>query len=357
MNKKIVYMLGAGASYHALPIVSNLYDRFEIFCNHILDYNQANNTPNFYKLKTEIPNLLTNISAHYTIDTYARKVYLKNPIVHTNPEYIQILNFLSAYFLYEQLKIDVNERSNWYLKNLYEPNKGESNTRDKSLLNELDYRYDSFFATILNNTSDGKLVIPSNFSIISWNYDFQVEKAFMNFSGDSLETTLDKFKVVGINHQVIDDDKKTFLTKLNGTAAFAKKGKYTNLFEFKKHSLNKDTIEIISKILSDERTEYDTGMRFAWEKNDLSKSAVLYAQRKISEAEIIVIIGYSFPYFNRKIDRLLFERVGTLGPLPKIYIQCAESDIKSVMNRFKGINGTIAIPFVELDQFLIPNEL
>ena len=34
--------------------------------------------------------------------------------------------------------------------------------------------------------------------------------------------------------------------------------------------------------------------------------------------KVIVIIGYSFPYFNREIDKLLFK---DLGGIDKIYIQ------------------------------------
>ena len=358
MTKNIVYMLGAGASFHALPIVSNLNSRFKIFCDHILDYNQKYSEARFVYLKREIAILLEKISSHYTIDTYARKLYLKNPAVDTNSDYIQILKFLSAYFLYEQLTIDINSECNRYLKNLYEPVKGTTKIADQSLLNELDYRYDSFFATILENSEEGELVIPKNFSILSWNYDFQVEKAYMNFSGNSLDDTLNQFKVDGINHKLGGEPKKTFLTKLNGTAAFVKDGKYTNLFDFKTHTLNEESLDILSKILSSPRSEFDTGMRFAWQDDEFSKRAIKQSQIRIRDADIVVIIGYSFPYFNRSIDRLLFKEAGTLIRLPKVYIQGCENDVKSVINRFKGIRSDInAIPFVELDQFLIPNEL
>ncbi len=350
-------MLGAGASYHALPIHSNLKSRLEIFNKHILAFSQIYLSNNFSRLKKHLSILQDNISTHYTVDTYAKKLFLKNPNVKTNDEYILLLNYLSAYFLYEQLSIDVNLPCNQYLRDLYNLPYNLENQIDKSLLKELDYRYDSFFATILENNEEGELIIPENFSIISWNYDFQVEKAFMNFSGDSLENTLNLFKVDGINYHFQQDDKKSFLTKLNGTAAFAKDGKYTNLFDFKNHILDEDSLQIISKILIAERNEYDTGMRFAWEKNEISKVAFQNAQFKIIEADIIVIIGYSFPYFNREIDRQLFEHSGRNKGYPKVYIQCAETEIKSVINRFKGIKNIIPIPFVELDQFLIPNEL
>ena len=225
-------------------------------------------------------------------------------------------------------------------------------------MNELDYRYDSFFATILQLDTDEKLIIPPNFNLVSWNYDFQVEKAFMNFTEETLSETLNRLNVLGTIHKKVEtlDGSASFLTKLNGTAAFAKDNSFTTLFDFHQHTLNKESLDVIINILTEKRDSVDTGMRFAWNRNELSKDAVQKAHIKFIEANIIVILGYSFPYFNGEIDRQLFQGVGH-GSVPKIYIQCHKDDTASVVNRFKGVCDVHPIQFTELDQFLIPNEL
>ena len=38
----------------------------------------------------------------------------------------------------------------------------------------------------------------------------------------------------------------------------------------------------------------------------------------VKDAQIMVVIGYSFPFFNRPIDRLIFRK---MDKLEKIYIQ------------------------------------
>lgn len=56
---------------------------------------------------------------------------------------------------------------------------------------------------------------------------------------------------------------------------------------------------------------------FAWEKEYfVEKSKILF--NNISDTEILIIIGYTFPFFNREIDRMIFEKMPNLK---QIYIQ------------------------------------
>ena len=70
--------------------------------------------PLFYKTGTypqitaDISLLLTEIANHYKVDTYARKLFLKTPYLATNQEYNRLIKYLTAYFLYEQLFIDID---------------------------------------------------------------------------------------------------------------------------------------------------------------------------------------------------------------------------------------------------------
>lgn len=55
---------------------------------------------------------------------------------------------------------------------------------------------------------------------------------------------------------------------------------------------------------------------FSWEKmNDQYLTRIADC---VADARVLVIIGYSFPFFNREVDRQLFER---MPMLEKIYIQ------------------------------------
>ncbi|MES2656611.1 MAG: hypothetical protein V4620_13535 [Bacteroidota bacterium] len=78
MNKppKITYLLGAGASYNALPIVNELVN----VAQGMLSYLHQTKTLNPYKQFefTKTHALIDEVAKHHSIDTLARKIWLKN---------------------------------------------------------------------------------------------------------------------------------------------------------------------------------------------------------------------------------------------------------------------------------------
>ncbi|HMX79882.1 MAG TPA: hypothetical protein PLN49_11905 [Ferruginibacter sp.] len=361
MSTNITYLFGAGASYYALPLVKNFKGRFQIFCDHLNDYLKIRiNEIEFSDLVYKQKQLIKNIESHYTIDTYAKKLFLKNPLLHTNPEYRTLTNYLSAYFLYEQLKINPELDCNQYLVNqLNNPyNNNEDSAKDiEKIFQDFDYRYDSFFASILTHSND-ELIIPNNINLISWNYDFQIEKAYMNFSECNLTYAIERLNVIGTPQETFDRPlTSSHLIKLNGSAGFLSNGKFSELFDFRTHKVDNTFFERCKEILLSTRTLVGNAIRFSWEGDSFASKAIEMAQQKITNSRIVVVIGYSFPYFNREIDRMLFR--GATGKNDfKVYIQGPQEDINSVIERFKGVAPFVkAIPFTETDQFLIPNEL
>lgn len=357
MGKKVVYLLGAGASANALPVVSNLNFSLKMFIEHLIWFDATfNKSTNIGFLNKEIKDILNRVSTHYTIDTYAKKIYLKNPQVHTNKEYNLLLKILASFFSYEQFKI--LDQFDWNKPILGQKN----NTKEKyakyykTVISDIDYRYDSFFASILKNDSNGNISIPEEIKIISWNYDLQVEKGFMNFSDQSLMETFQVFNTRGLfkgNHFV--GQKSSFLTKLNGTAIFHNECESLNTFEKSEDILKEsDLLEIVNRICESRNTA-NTALRFSWECNSEIDETIAYSNNIIRESDIIVIIGYSFPYFNRSVDKKLFNFPGINSK--KIYIQATKEDINSIIYRFKGVCDNNPEPYTELDQFLIPNEL
>jgi hypothetical protein len=84
----------------------------------------------------------------------------------------------------------------------------------------------------------------------------------------------------------------------------------------------------------------------------------------VGEAETLVVIGYTFPFFNRETDRRVFEQMPNLS---QIYIQDPNADniIKNIIpvmsdhqketNKLRIGNGIETI--TNVDQFFLPPEL
>ena len=104
---------------------------------------------------------------HYTVDTYARKLWLQNKKIKLKT----LKEFLCLFFAFEQ-----SSRSD-KLPNIYDK-QSEYGVNETHIHTPLDYRYDVFMATLL----DRDMLLPENISIISWNYDYQLELAYMNLS-------------------------------------------------------------------------------------------------------------------------------------------------------------------------------
>lgn len=83
-------------------------------------------------------------AAHATIDTFAKKLYLKKD----ENNFIKLKHLLSIYFILEQF------------------------------INKPDNRYDTFLANILTS----ELKIPQDITILTWNYDSQFEITFNEYT-------------------------------------------------------------------------------------------------------------------------------------------------------------------------------
>jgi len=102
---------------------------------------------------------------------------------------------------------------------------------------------------------------------------------------------------------------------------------------------------------------------FAWER--FSKNFLQYQemQRVFDEAEriatntkIFIIVGYSFPFFNRDIDKKLLSK----KTFDKIYVQDTNSEnlIDIIKNSFTpSVDEKNIIPVKNVDQFFLPPEL
>lgn len=284
--KNVTYLLGAGASRSALPLVAEIPTRLKQFRDYI-DFERANNTAAYVTMFAldlpldqkgveeqflkQVEFVLGKLANNYTVDEYAKQLYEKE----TWDEYRMLKAILVTFFIYEQ----------W---------------------TETDPRYEQFISSV----SIGQKKFPENLNILSWNYDFQFEKAYKNFTNtDLLEERLE---------DVIDFIP---LYKLNGTAGFIDqdtKRRFFHNYQSQSQYKMKYLLSIYCTIIAG---NYVTSLlSFSWEApTNLETEDILQsAEDSIAYSEALVVIGYSFPYFNMEVDCRMFK---AMNQLKKIYIQ------------------------------------
>lgn len=302
---KITYLLGAGASAHSLPTVAGFPKAIEYVGSLVKKHE---------KLPWEVQQMFLDKLSwlhvesqnHASVDTFARKLYLTRQIQKLN----ELKALLDCFFVIYQL-----------IKNL-------------------DPRYDAFFAAILAGGGDTDIRLPENLNIISWNYDFQLELAAYNFYKTNdlnhLEKTLSMFPN---SRNTFNANLKGFnIVKLNGTSGglissthFIRK-QFLHLLKNEHESKISESIKNYYDTISDEN--YNSSILFAWEKNEISNRSRQIALDIAHETEILVVIGYSFPTFNREIDK---EVLNSMQSLRKIIIQSPSETIDGVALRLKSL--------------------
>ncbi|ULC59598.1 hypothetical protein MBM09_01155 [Flaviramulus sp. BrNp1-15] len=355
MAKNITYLLGAGASYNALPIVkdipnalndfseefnpsilnnshpnSSIIYKDNIINNYLSQHEELkNNSEYILKFHNDIVWLKKESEKHTSIDTFAKKLHLKED--YENLKRLKII--LSCFFLYLQTK-------------------------------KFDNRYDSFFASILDNLSE----LPGNLKILSWNYDSQLEIAFNRFSNSTIENTRKVLNVFSKGQKTNLNPAKPnefCVFKVNGTtnATNNKNEIYDILLDFdsKELSLAEDLLELYSTKANYKL--YNPNMSFAWENFNQELQFYSNLRESIEKTDILIVIGYSLPFFNRKIDRFILD---SMDNLKKIYVQdpkYAEGIIEKIKElipshniKFQNRDKIEFKPLSFTDQFFIPIE-
>ncbi len=271
--------------------------------------------------------LINESKKHFSIDTFAKKLFLNN-----KPNELAKLKSILSCFIIGQQEIE-----------------------------RLDYRYDLFFASILNKENN-EIILPDNIRILTWNYDTQFEKSFANFYSN-LITQEQYFKLQSIpisrDYKIEINCNKFSIIHLNGICEVYDDNKYLD-----RYSLNYRNVEvssIVTEILylysfyNQKRTKITPHINYAWEDNIYKK--IIYPQIEgcINKTEILVVIGYSFPFFNRLVDKDILSK---LPSLKQVFIQCKSDDHKAMKDRFCAIyNKDVEINMIsDLKQFYIPYE-
>lgn len=333
----ITYLFGAGASRNALPIVNEMPTRIGEFIKKIADPVFELSDKEFF-FNSEPSSIKKTIQMefidglkwledeccnHASIDTFAKKLFLKKK----NEELQKLKATLSAYLTFEQILNCTAEK-----------------------------RYDTFFASILNT---GVYELPQNVKVLSWNYDYQFEKAYSEYTDDKRMSHNQAALNVVSKYTPTTHIDKFGIYKINGTT-----GLYNSSYQQEYHIvdtiLNEFTKKTIDSVLKNYYYSFFNNIHstisFAWEDKREENSIVKQSIEATKNTEVLIVIGYSFPFFNREVDRKIIK---SMTKLKKVYFQAPDAD--NIKERFLSVRDDIQykelISRVNIDQFLLPDEL
>jgi hypothetical protein len=336
MAEKFLYYLGAGASAQALPTVNRIMEGGTVLKEGLLltmrqfaegIRKKSNFTSNeqrdfLYDLAEKIEIHTREAFDFATIDTYAKFLFLKD-----EKSYGELITSLSSFFVLYQI---------WY--------------------NKFDKRYLSWLTSVMSTT-----MFPANIKILTWNYDFQMELAGEYFQNEKLNKgglhsppLIGYWPAVGWSGQPHHTEKDISIVHLNGLAGSCYNteiGRYDNLF-LHKEELHEDSNFYLLRQYGHSRI-FD----FAWQDEGHKRWAINLAKNVAAETTIMIVIGYSFPFFNRDVDKKIFEKIKDCGKLKKIYFQDPVLDGSFLKAQFDLDDNVEIIHRKEVDSFYIPFEL
>ena len=93
-------------------------------------------------------------------------------------------------------------------------------------------------------------------------------------------------------------------------------------------------------------------INYAWEKNPLAEKIRLAAREIFKNTDILVIIGYSFPPFNKEIDQELFNELR--NKKTKIFYQDPNASEEFISILTKNFDTEVKCIKDKLDHFYLP---
>ncbi len=345
-NLKIVYYLGAGASYNSVPIQEKLGFYMEEVANHIsvtISDIAIVHQAKYRRLKSQnVPlikiaenlRLFGRKAIEYgSLDIYARRLYL----LGLNSELNSLKFTLSTFFvLWENF--------------IYKGQKINENT----CYTNIDKRYLSLFSVMLEK-NDSFPKLNNNVSFITWNYDLQLERAyqsFLNYKSIALETINTGLHFFENTYPGVKND----IIHLNGfSGMFEHEGKpISTINDTKSVDKFEDCLLNLLDNYSDfnkHESRYSSYIKYAWE----NSKSVKIAEKIMSKADILVIVGYSFPAFNREVDSKLFDLFLKGSGQSQVVFQDPNASDET-MESFFGKNNKNIVIKKDVNQFDIPHD-
>lgn len=409
MAKNITYLLGAGASAQCIPVVNGFgiasqiidgnqtlispFDRINLYditnTNRVTIDSQGN-----FEKKGGDP-LLDNFYYFESSLFPYKKTYLEDQSCFTLPIRVQeeyydkVVNFHSfdtlarLYSRTRQLTSLRKLKSELaYLLSIYQ------------IFKVHDKRYDLFLSTIL----DRDLNIPDNINIVSWNYDSQLQCSMRKFltkgnpENISLEEASNK---IGISSRLFKHSRPKIFC-LNGTlecytgnhSRKAPKGYFSQIIKDsydveKKKSFLKSFLNMRDRYLEMNSGKLKVNLFNAWNTQvldgdeQLPSKGIFISEVKdiLTKTDVLVVIGYSFPTFNRPVDRFILEdfiknlnskaHIGHSNAIPglpppsgpRVYIQDINAEkLKGKFSNTFSVAPNLIFTQEDVNEFLLPPE-
>ncbi|HRH10997.1 MAG TPA: hypothetical protein PLU73_05760 [Bacteroidia bacterium] len=351
----ITYLFGAGASAMAVPTVTQFKGALIEF-DHIvesrlsqLEARETSETKGATgKFRKNLKRMLSAIDKYGTLDTYARMLFLQD----RDQELSDLKLALGIIFVMWQ---------EWPGRHIFEDqvvvNQGQMMQKDFQ-----DQRYVGLLANLLSK-GDNKIVLPSNFKFLTWNYDLQFEAGLQLFSGSQdFQQTFEQYKIYPAvkGNKLVTPFNMIHLNGIAGAFDIASNGGINSLYERIKGK--KEFVDAFAALMfvfnsvEIDKININERMTFAWEENSISKKAIEEAIEIMRATNVLIVVGYSFPGFNLDVDRKLMEalKVERKEHMRVIY-QDLDPNVELIRDSF-GIDMGSITAHKNINQFLIPRQ-
>lgn len=286
----VTYLIGAGASYNALPLNEALITRMNAMIT--IGKNHPENELNQTYLKTfenTFKPIIELAKKEKSIDTLAN-IHLNSSIFY------DIKTLIWLYF---------------------------SSVAGKG---NLDNRYKNLLVKMRDNSASN-FRIRDGFSFLSWNYDLQIEEAISEIGGTEIWRVADRFytypgleftspEKIGRN----SNPKYFSIVHLNGCAGYYYDVAGNTYREWYNCDIanSRDYDKLLHIVAQNFYTNLHinkskrSSIAFAFEDAHYNKQSLIHTKEIAAASTHLVVIGYSFPDFNREIDRRILNEMKNL---------------------------------------------
>ncbi|EPG64661.1 hypothetical protein [Leptospira wolffii] len=341
-EKYTTFLLGAGASYYSIPIIANFNNRMVAFSGYLANLESFGDEkfPSVDRITETIEEVkrqfiedidwLAKEAGKNSVDFVAKKYWDKPD----REKYQKIKAIISAYLLLEQSVSDGQYTS-------------------------LDYRCASWI-TKINIKENGFAYINPNYKVISWNYDLQIEKALGTITNFiDYDTLMKSWKIYPnpgrkSNEEISLGD--ISVVRLNGIAGLhIAQGAVTGTFRAAFEDFSKQLVSQVlrSYYLYAHKNEFlDPIFYYAWENSSFSEKAMSLSLEIANNTKDLIIIGYSFPDYNKDIDKKILS---AFSSLERVDVQTNDADFAKIKDIFETYCPKVKkITLRDLDQYYLP---
>ncbi len=340
---RVAYLFGAGASANALPVVAQIAARIEAqlawldskenelpekpLGQGLENYTHGRALKDYCSELAELHRAL-KVNPRLTIDTHARAVQRKDRFKAR-----QLKAVMTLFFAVEQ-----------------------------QMANAVDWRYDQFFNSLVG-TREHRL--PGHVVLLTWNYDQQIAMSLGQLTGsDSVLGAMDSHKICTLRSLERSSHREYQVLHLNGIAGYhwqrdeipTYDGLYTRRTTTERwHGwLRSFGLTFYLQHFQD----LHPLLEYAWDLEDDLEAYLDHAKTPLTDVERLIVVGYSFPAYNRRIDIGLLRR---MPKLRRLTIQVrdkrrGEELRERLEEEYSPLTGKVKI-LEGCDQFLLPEEI